>query len=99
MEFILVDDDNWNADRIKHPDDYDEHHVQYVPYDATVSQPEENNVHDNTRSAEINNFEIGSPSESDNWSIPGSSNTIPLHSVVSGTQESSISNVNNEDEV
>ena len=36
MEFILVDDDNWNADRMKHPDDYDEHHVQYVPYDLTV---------------------------------------------------------------
>ena len=102
MEYILVDDDNWDADRMEHPDDYDEHHVQYVPYDLTVSQPEENTVHatyDNTRSAEINNFEIGSPSESDTWSILGSSNTIPLHSIVSTTQESSISNVNDEDEV
>ena len=99
MEFVLVDDDNCNADRIEHPDDYDEHHVQYVPYDLAVSQPEENNVRDNARSAEINNFEIGSPSESDTWSILGSSNTIPLHSIVSGTQESSIGNVNDEDEV
>ena len=37
MEYILVDDGNWDADRMKHPDDYDEHHVQYVPYDLTVS--------------------------------------------------------------
>ena len=99
MEYILVDDDNWSAYRMKHPDDYDEHHVQYVPYDLTVSQPEENTVHDNTRSAEINNFEIRSPSESDTWSILGSSNTIPLHSIVNDTQESSISNVIDEDEV
>ena len=100
MEYILVDDDNWNVDRMEHPDDYDEHHVQYVPYDLTVSQPEENTVHatyDNTRSAEINNFEIGSPSESDTWSILGSSNTIPLHSIVSTTQEGNISNVDDED--
>ena len=65
---------------MKHPDDYDEHHVQYVPYDLTVSQPEENTVHDNTRSAEINNFETDPLSESDSWSIPGS---IPLHLIVS----------------
>ena len=54
MKFILVDDDNWDADRMEHPDDYDEHHVQYVQYDLTVSQPEENNVHatyDNASSA------------------------------------------------
>ena len=84
MEFILVDDGNWDADRMKHPDDYDEHHVQYVPYDLTVSQPEENTVHatyDNASSAVINSFE-----------------TISL-SIVSTTQESSISNVNDEDEV
>ena len=40
MEFMLDDDDNWDVDRMKHPDDYDEHHVQYVPYDLTVSQHE-----------------------------------------------------------
>ena len=102
MELILVDDDNWDADRIEHPDNYDEHHVKYVPYDLIVSQPEENNVYgayDNASSAEIINFETSPLSESDSRSIPGSSNTIPLHSIVSTTQESSISNVNDEDEV
>ena len=60
MELILVDDDNWNADRMEHPDNYDEHHVKYVPYDLTVSQPQENNVHvtyGNAPSAEIINIE------------------------------------------
>ena len=64
MEFILVDDDNWDADRMKH----DDHHVKYVPYDLTVSQPEENNIHvtyDNAPSAEINNIETNSLSEGD----------------------------------
>ena len=88
--------------RMEHPDNYDEHHVKYVPYDLTVSQPEENNVHatyDNAPSVEINNIETSPLSESDSNSIPGSSNTIPLHSIVSITQESSISNVNDEVEV
>ena len=68
IELILVDDDNWDADRIEHPDNYDEHHVKYVPYDLIVSQPEENNVHatyDNASSAEINNIETDPLSESD----------------------------------
>ena len=38
---LLKNDDNWNADRIEHPDDYDEHHIQYVPYDLTVSPPQD----------------------------------------------------------
>ena len=83
----------------EHPDDCDEHHVKYVPYDLTVSQPEEKNVHatyDNATSVEINNTETSPLSESDSH---GSSNTIPLHSIVSSTQESSISNVNDEVEV
>ena len=65
---ILVDDDNWDADRMKHPDNYDEHHVKYVPYDSIVSQPEEKNVHatyDNASSAEIINIETSPLSEDD----------------------------------
>ena len=57
-----VDDDNWDVDCMKHPDNYDEHHVQYVPYDLIVSQHEENTIHTincNARLAEINNFETG----------------------------------------
>ena len=83
----------------EHPDNYDQHHVKYVPYDLTVSQPEEKNVHDtydNATSAEINNTETSPLSESDGH---GSSNTISLHSIVSSTQESIISNVNDEVEV
>ena len=56
MEYILDDDHNWDADRMEHPDDYDEHHVQYVPYDLTVSPPEENNVR--TTYGSINNLEL-----------------------------------------
>ena len=97
MEFILVDDDNWDADRMEHPDNYDEHHVKYVPYDLIVFK--ENTVHNKARSAEINNIETDQLSESDARLIPGSSNTIPLHSIVNTTQESSISDVNDEDEV
>ena len=82
---------NWDPDCIEHPDNYNKYHIQYVPY--------ENTIHDNTRPAEINDFDIGQLSESDTLSIPGSTNTIPLHSVVSTTQEISISNVNDEDEV
>ena len=99
MDFILVDDDNRDANLMEHPDDYNEYYVQYVPHDQAVSRPEKNTIHDNARSAEINNFETGQLSESDTQSIPGSSNIIPLHSMVSTTQESSISNVNDEDEV
>ena len=68
IELILVDDDNWDADRIEHPDNYDEHHVKYVPYDLTVSQPEEKIVHatyDNAPSAEIINIETSPLSEGD----------------------------------
>ena len=35
---LLENDDNWIADRIEHPDDYDEEHV---PYDLPVSQPQD----------------------------------------------------------
>ena len=38
---LLENDDNWIADRIEHPDNYDEQHVQYAPYDLTVSQPQD----------------------------------------------------------
>ena len=55
--------------------------------------------YDNARSAEIINIKTSPLSESKTWGIPWSSNTIPLHSIVSITQESSISNVNDEDEV
>ena len=101
MESILVDN-NWDADRMVHPDNYDERHIKYVPYDLIVTQPEEKNVHvtyDNAPSAEISNIETSPLSESDSQSIPGSSNTIPLHPIVSTRQESIISNVNDEDEV
>ena len=67
--------------------------------DLIVSKPEENTKHSNARPAEINDFDTGQLSESDTLSIPGSSNTITLHSIVSTTQESSISNVTDEDEV
>ena len=30
---------------MEHPDNYDEHHVKYVPYDFTVSQPQDITVH------------------------------------------------------
>ena len=39
-EIILVDD-NWIADRIEHPDNYNEQHVQCAPYDLHVSQPQD----------------------------------------------------------
>ena len=42
---LLENDDNWIADRIEHPDNYDEQHVQYAPYDLPVSQPQDNTVH------------------------------------------------------
>ena len=87
MEYILSDGDNWNADRIEHPDDYDEHHVQYVPYDLTVSPPEENNVP--TTYGSINNLELTrTPSSNiDHLSTRGTQITgvaskrlsIPLH--------------------
>ena len=42
---LLENDDNWIADRIEHPDNYDEQHVQYAPYDLPVSQPQDITVH------------------------------------------------------
>ena len=42
---LLENDDNWIADRIEHPDNYDEQHVQYAPYDLPVSQPHDITVH------------------------------------------------------
>ena len=30
---------------MEHPDNSDEHNIKYVPYDLTVSQPEENNIY------------------------------------------------------
>ena len=38
---LLENDDNWIADRMEHPDDYDEQHVQHVLYDLPVSQPQD----------------------------------------------------------
>ena len=35
---LLENDDNWIADRMEHPDRYDEQHVQHAPYDIPVSQ-------------------------------------------------------------
>ena len=99
MDFVLVGDNNWDADRMEHPDDYKEYHVQYVPYDLIICKFEEDIIHANTRPAEINDFDTGQLSESNTLSIPGSSNTIPLHSIVNTTQECSISSVNDEDEV
>ena len=67
IELILVDDDNWDADRMEHPDNYDEHHVKYVPYESTVSQPKEKIVrvtYGNASSAEIINIETSPLSES-----------------------------------
>ena len=40
MDFILVDDDNRDANLMEHPDDYNEYYVQYVPHDQAVSRPE-----------------------------------------------------------
>ena len=44
MEITLVDD-NWIADRIEHPDNYNEQHVLSAPYDLYVSQPQDITVH------------------------------------------------------
>ena len=38
---LLENDGNWIADRMEHPDNYDEQHVQYAPYDLPVSQPQD----------------------------------------------------------
>ena len=41
---LFISNEHSVADRIEHPDDYDEQHVQYAPYDLAISQPEENNT-------------------------------------------------------
>ena len=38
---LLENDDNWIADRMEHPDNYNEQHVQHVLYDLPVSQPQD----------------------------------------------------------
>ena len=72
---------------MEHPDDYNEHHVKYVPYDLTVSQPEENSVRATYGS--INNLELARTCNSniDHLSTRGTQITgdvserlsIPLH--------------------
>ena len=39
------DDDNWVADRMENPDNYDERHARHAPYDLQVSQPQKKAVH------------------------------------------------------
>ena len=41
MDIMPVDSDDWTADRMENPDDYNEHHVQYVSYDLQISQPQD----------------------------------------------------------
>ena len=41
MGIILLDNDDWIADRIEHPDNYHEQHVQCAPYDLHISQPQD----------------------------------------------------------
>ena len=43
---LLQNDDNWIADRMEHPDNYNEQHVQCAPYDLLVSQPQDITVRD-----------------------------------------------------
>ena len=38
---LLENNDNWIADRMEHPDNYDEQHVQHVLYDLPLSQPQD----------------------------------------------------------
>ena len=42
---LLGNDDNWVADRMENPDNYDEHHARHAPYDLQVSHPQKNTVH------------------------------------------------------
>lgn len=62
---LLVNDDNWIADRIEHPDKYNEHHVKYVLDDLNDSQHQKKTVHsdyggtNNQKAIESNNFDVG----------------------------------------
>ena len=76
IELLLVNDEDWIADRMENPDNYDEHHVEYVTYDLPVAQTQtttEDNVHDNLNIIGTKTCSEGS--------------TIPLHPIASATNE------------
>ena len=89
IEPLLVSDEDWIADRMENPDNYDEHHVEYVTYDLPVAQTQtttEDNVHDNPNIIGTKTCSEGS--------------TIPLHPIASATNESTNSTeAYDEDEV
>ena len=102
MEFILVDDDNWTADRIEHPDNYDEQHVQCDPYDFHISQPQDITGRatygsvSNPELTETCNSDIVSLSTRDTRSTVAVSEKlyIPLHPIASETDDATSITVN-----
>ena len=95
---LLKNDDNWNADRIEHPDDYDEHHIQYVPYDLTVSPPQD--ITGRATYGSISNPELSGTcnSDSDLLSTRDTQSTvavshklsIPLHPIANEPDDNTI---------
>ena len=61
-------DDNWIADRMEHPDNYDEQHVQYELYDLSASQPQDITVHA-TYGSTINRIKKTDNSETNQLSL------------------------------
>ena len=86
---VLVDNDEWIADRIEHPDNYDEQHVQCAPYDLHISQPQ--NITVRATYGSISNPELTGTSNIDRRSTRGTRSTvavserlsIPLHPIAS----------------
>ena len=100
--YILVDNDDWIADRIEHPDDYDEQHVQCAPYDLHVSQPQD--ITGSATYGSVSNPELTGTCNSD--IVPLSTRdtrstvavsdklSIPLHPIASETDDATSITVN-----